>query len=109
MEFKKIPFEQNTKTELSEAEIAAAKKNYGDIYLIEVGGKKIYMHEPTRQIFDLAQTSAIKRPSLFEETIMTNCWLAGDKEILDDTELFYGAARKINEITKVAEAELKKL
>ena len=109
MDFKKTSFEQNTKTELTEAEIAAAKKTYGDIYLIEVGGKKIYMHRPTRQIFDLAQTSALKRPSLFEETIMTNCWLAGDKEILDDTELFYGAARKINEITQVAEAELKKL
>ena len=40
---------------------------------------------------------------------MTNCWLAGNKEILDDVELFYGAARKVNEITKVAEAELKKL
>ena len=109
MDFKKIPFEQNYKIELTDAEIAAAKRAYGDIYLIEVGGKKIYMHRPTRQIFDLAQTSAMKRPSLFEETIMTNCWLAGDKEILDDTELFYGAARKVNEITKVAEAELKKL
>lgn len=96
MDFKKIPFEQNDKIELTDAEIAAAKRTYGDIYLIEVDGKKIYMHRPTRQIFDLAQSSAMKRPSLFEETIMTNCWLAGNKEILDDVELFYGAARKVN-------------
>ena len=53
MDFKKIPFEQNDKIELTDAEIAAAKRTYGDIYLIEVDGKKIYMHRPTRQIFAL--------------------------------------------------------
>ena len=131
MDFKKIPFEQNDKIELTDAEAHYIDNKEGVYpeYLLSEGvcrlngaqalcyarcrkldnGKKIYMHRPTRQIFDLAQTSAMKRPSLFEETIMTNCWLAGNKEILDDVELFYGAARKVNEITKVAEAELKKL
>lgn len=111
MNFKKIPFEQNMLTELSAEQIEAAKKEFGDIYLIQVDGRRVYMHAPDRRIIDLAQTSAVKRPSLFEETILTNCWLAGNKEVLDEanTRLFYAVARKVSEIVQVADAEIKKL
>jgi len=109
MDFKKIAYEQNTLTELTDEQIAAAKRTYGDVYLIIVGGRKMYLHKPDRRIIDLAQTSAVKRPSLFEETIMTNCWLAGDKEIIDSTELFYGAASQLNQLMTAVDAEIKKL
>lgn len=111
MNFKKIPFEQNTLTALSDEQIAAAKKEFGDIYLIQVDGLCVYIHAPDRRIIDLAQTSAVKRPSLFEETIIINCWLAGNKEVLDESNprLFYAVARKVSEIVQVADAEVKKL
>lgn len=109
MEFKKVSFEQNTLTELTPEQIEAAKRVYGDIYLITVGDKKMYLHKPDRRVIDLATTSSRQRPSLFEETIMTNCWLAGDKEIISDTELFYGAAAQMNGLMQTATAEMVKL
>lgn len=109
MEFKKTPFEQNTLTELTPEQIEAAKRVYGDIYLIKVEDKKMYLHKPDRRVIDLAHASMRQRQSLFDETIMTNCWLAGDKEIITETELFYGAAAQLNQIMQAATSELVKL
>lgn len=108
-EFKKIPFEQNTLKELSNAEIASAKAQFGDIYMIQVEGKKVFIHKPTRNVIDLAQISGRSKPSMFEETILRNCWLAGDKEILDDVELFYSISDQIGKIVQTKSAELVKL
>lgn len=107
--FEKIPYDRNTLTELTAEQIEAAKAKYGDIYLIEVGGRKIYLHKPGRAVIDMAQLAAAKAPSKFEETIMTSCWLAGDKEVITDPELFYGAASQLNGLMEVAYAEIKKL
>lgn len=108
---KKQSFEQNTLTELSDEQIAELKKEYGDIYLIRSGEKKVYLHKPTRQIIDLAQMSAKTRPSMFEEVIIKNCWLAGNKEVLDDDAVddFYAISAQVGTLVSVKEAELKKL
>ncbi len=107
----KIPFEQNQFTELTESQIAGFKKEYGDVFCITVGDKSVYLHKPTRQIIDLAQLSSKTRPSLFEETIIKNCWLAGDKSVLDDAnvEEFYAVAAQVGGLVAAKEAEIKKL
>lgn len=107
--FKKIPFEQNTKLDLTPEEIEEAKKQFGQVFLLEVDDKKCYIHKPTRQVIDLAVQSAAKRSSMFDETILRNCWLAGDKDIVDIDEYFYAVSKQLDEVIKFKTAELKKL
>ena len=107
--FKKLPFEQNNLTELSTAEVEAAKQQFGDIFQLTVENKTCFIHKPTRQIIDLAISSSAKRSSLFEETILRNCWLAGNKEMIEDDEYFFAVGKQLDEIIKFKSAELKKL
>lgn len=107
--FKKIPYDQNTLTELTDEQIEAVKKEFGDLFLITVEDKKCYLHKPSRAVLDLAVQSAAKRSSMFDETIMRNCWLAGNKEILEVDEYFYAASKQIDEVIKFKTSELKKL
>ncbi|MBQ4278356.1 MAG: hypothetical protein IJC16_00185 [Rikenellaceae bacterium] len=107
--FKKIPFDQNTLTELTPEQIEAAKREYKGVYLITAGDKKIYLHKPDRQTIDLATISGRQKPSLFEETILRNCWLAGNKEVFDDVDLFYSVKENIGDIVEIKSAELTKL
>ncbi len=106
---KKIPFDQNTKTELSKAEIEAFKAQYGGVYLIEVEDKKCYLHTPTRVILDAASAASGKASSKFNEVILKSCWLAGDKDIVNDDTYFLSASTKLDEIIEFKEASLKKL
>lgn len=109
MQFKKLPFEQNTSTTLTAEQIEAAKQQHGDIFQLTVEDKTCFIHKPTRQIIDLAISSSAKRSSLFEETILRNCWLAGDKEIVDNDEYFFAVGKQLDEVIKFKSAELKKL
>jgi hypothetical protein len=106
---KKTPFDQNTLTDLTEEQISEFKKEYGNVYEIIVEDKKAFIHKPTRQILDLAMTSSSKKSSLFNETILKNCWLAGDKDIVFDDEYFMGAGAILDEVITFKTAELKKL
>ena len=107
--FKKIPFEQNSLTELTTEQVEAAKKEFGAVYLLAVDDVKCFIHKPTRQVIDLAVASAAKRSSMFDETILRNCWLAGNKEILEDDDYFFAVGRQLDEVIKFKTAELKKL
>lgn len=106
---KKIPYEQNTTTELTPDQIEEFKKEYGDIYLIQVEDKKCYLHKPSRQILDAANASSGKRSSAFNETLLKNCWIAGDKDIVNDDDYFLGASSQLGDIITFKQAELKKL
>lgn len=108
-------FDKNTKTTLTAAEIEQAKQKYGKVYVIRVKDDigeeeaKCYLRKPTRQILDLAMASSTKKNSMFNEVILRNCWLAGDRNILEDDDLFMGAAAKLSGIINFKEAELEEL
>jgi hypothetical protein len=105
----KIPFDQNTKTELNEQEIAELKKQYKAVFLIEVEDKKCYLHAPDRKVLDAAASSSKKAESKFNEVILKGCWLAGDKEIVNDDDYFLSASSQLGELIQFKEASLKKL
>lgn len=107
--YKKISYEQNALTELTDEQVIAAKKEYDHVFLLTVEDKKCYIHKPTRMVIDLAVQSAAKRSSMFDETILKNCWLAGDKEIVEVDEYFYAVSKQLDEVIKFKTAELKKL
>lgn len=109
MQFKKTSYEQNSLTTLTEEQIEAAKQQYGNIYQIDVEDKTCFIHKPTRQILDLAYASGAKKSSLFEETILRNCWLAGDKAIVEDDDYFFGASKQLGDVIQFKSSELKKL
>lgn len=106
---KKIPFDQNTLTDLTPEQIEGFKKEYGDVFAIEIEDKKCFIHKPTRQILDLAMTSSTKKSSLFNETILKNCWLAGDKDMVLNDDYFMGAGAVLDEVIQFKTAQLKKL
>lgn len=106
---KKLPFEQNDLKDLTKEQIEGYKKEYQDIYLVTVEDKKCYLHKPTRQTLDLALSSREKKRSLYGETILKNCWIAGNKEILEEDEYFYAATSQLDDLITFKDAELKKL
>jgi hypothetical protein len=105
----KIPFDQNTKDDLTEKEITEFKKQYKAVYLIEVENKKCYLHPPGRTVLDSASASSKKAESKFNEVIMKSCWLAGDKEIVTDDEYFLSASAQLGDLLVFKKASLKKL
>ncbi|MDZ4212933.1 MAG: hypothetical protein U1C59_14590 [Methylotenera sp.] len=104
---KKQPYDQNTLVDLTEDQIEAYKKEYGEIFVIELDGKKCFLHKPNRQILDAANLQ--KKSSAFNETLLKNCWIAGDKEFVTHDEFFFPACKRLDELITFKDAELKKL
>lgn len=113
---KKVKFEANTKIDLSPEEIVAFKKEYGKLYNLRVKSDEndsieaqCFIHKPTRQVLDLAASSSKTKDSKFNETILKNCWLAGDKSIVENDDHFYAVSKQLNSVIKFKEAELVEL
>ena len=89
------------------------KKKYGEDKVFEVisGDKKAILHKPSRQDLSYANAGSTQgSDSLkFTEILLKQCWIDGDKEILEDDEHFLGLAPVIEELGKHKEAEIKKL
>lgn len=90
-------------------QIEAWKKLHGDVFLIEVGGKKAYIKKPGRKELAAATTAGKKDPFKFNDSILNNCWLAGDQEIKTHDELYLGACNVLDEVIEFKQAEVKKL
>lgn len=90
-------------------ELASLRKAHGSIFKLVVGDKACILKTPDRKILSFASVAAAKDPMNFNEVLLKNCFVAGDKEIKDDDAYFLGAASKIAEIIEVKEASLEKL
>lgn len=91
----------------TDKQIAAWKKKHGDIYEISVDNKSCVLRKPNRK--DLSYVSVVKDPIQMSETLMSQLWVDGDREILEDDQLFLAAIPKMEEVTRIKEAEVKKL
>ena len=89
------------------------KKQHGDIFEVEVEGKSAIIRQPNRKDLDHAQVTSMKGGTLatieYSETLLKDCWLDGDSEMLSDDKYFLPMVSKIEEIGKRAEATAKKL
>lgn len=88
-------------------QIAAWKKKHGDIYEISVDGKSCLLRRPTRK--DISYASVVRDPMQLSETMLKQLWLDGDKEILEQDDLFLAVVAKMEEVMKIKEAEIKKI
>ncbi|MDP2723205.1 MAG: hypothetical protein Q8O72_10640 [Bacteroidales bacterium] len=106
---KKVPYDQNTLTDLTVELIEEFKKQYKGVFQITVEDKKCFLHTPDRHILDAASAGSKKADSKFNEILMKGSWLAGDKELVEDDDYFFAAGKQLTELINTKEAQLKKL
>ena len=103
---------ENEKTlvgQATPAQIEAWKKQYGDIYAVEVGDGICYLKKPSRKALGYASHASKSNPLNFNEVILNDCWLGGDESIKTDDSKFLGISSVIAQIIDIKEAEIKKL
>ena len=83
------------------------KAKHGDLYQISVEGKSCLLRRPTRK--DISYASVVRDPMQLSETMLKQLWLDGDREILEQDDLFLAVVAKMEEVMKVKEAEIKKI
>ena len=93
--------------EFKKEQIDAWKKEHGEIFLFTVEDKSCILRKPTR--VELSFVSGITDPMQFNETLLKQLWLAGDKEMQDDDDYFLAITKHLDQVFKVKEAEVKKL
>lgn len=115
--------EENNKT-VSEAQIEAWKKKYGEVYEITIPMEDIrydengnalpykkaiaYLKKPDRNTVAYALSVKKNNPLKAKEVILENSFLGGDEFIMSNDELFFSACTVLDELIIVREAELKK-
>ena len=96
--------------EVNEAMIAKWKKQYGDVFRLNVGDKVGYVRKIKRHDLKAAMTVAKHEGELgMIESLLTDIFLGGDRELLDDDDYFYGACEQVKDLMQVKEGSLTKL
>lgn len=91
-------------------QIEAWKKQYGEVFAIEVDGSVMYVRKPSRRELSFASAAAAKKSGLeYMESIMKNCKLGGDESIITEDAKFMGASAQMATLIEVKEAQIKKL
>ena len=94
---------------ITNEQIQEWKKQYNDIYVLNIEDKKAYLRMPDRKTLSYASTLATKDPLKFNEVVLNNCWLGGDEEIKTDDALFLAASSKLPALIQIKDATLEKL
>ena len=82
-------------SKVSEEQITTWKKKYAEVYLISVDDKKGYFRTPDRNTLSLF-LSLQERPMDANEALAKNCFLGGDKCILEEDKYFFSAVGKLS-------------
>ena len=87
------------------------KEKFGEIFEISCDDKKAVLHKPTRKdlSFAMAGSNQAKDSVKFSEILLKQCWVAGDMEFQDEDKYFFAAVPVLGTLSKVKEAEVKKL
>ena len=88
-------------------QIQQYKDKYKQVYEITVEDTSCLVRKPNRKA--LSYVSTQKDPIRMSEVMLNQIWLEGDEELRTDDELFLAVVQKIDEISQVKEAEVKKL
>ncbi len=95
--------------EVAQFQIDAWKKQYGEVYKITVEDKCCFLKTPSRQALGYASVAGRENPLKFNEVILNDAWLDGDKEIKEVDSYFFAACQKIDQLIEVKNSELEKL
>lgn len=98
--------------EPTKEQIEQWKKDFGGVYRLEYDDKRCWIRDPLNDINVMKRgMSAMQKGSisLFTETIINNCFLAGDEEIKSEEKYINGLEDDISEITEIPDAEVTKV
>lgn len=93
--------------EITQEQIEAWKKEHGEVKKLTVGDAVAYLKKPNRQTMSAATVVGQNDPMKFNEILLKNCWLGGDKRIQDEDDYFLGASAVLAELVTFKAAELK--
>lgn len=96
-------------TDPTQEQIDAWKEKYGTVRQFEVEGKKCYLRKPDRKVLSLAMKNSQKNPLAFNETLLSNCWLAGDEAFKTDDDLFLAISGELDTLVQQKQVEVKEL
>ncbi|NRR90659.1 hypothetical protein HSX10_03675 [Winogradskyella undariae] len=90
-------------------QIAAWKQEHGDVFRFksEAHKKAAYYRKPKRK--EMSYLTKIKDGTQFNAQLLKSCYLAGDKEIETNDDIFLGLGDNIIELLKFAKVEVEKL
>jgi hypothetical protein len=97
--------------EVTQEQIEAWKKKFGDVFLIEVKDKKLYLRPPGRNELGYMYSTEKKGDNIFDAqaVVMKSCFLGGDSEVIDDDKYFMAACKRLEVLMDFGEAKIKKL
>lgn len=96
----------------SDSQIAAWKKEHGKLHEVKVKGKVLIFRQPKMLDLEIALSSKnVKNPKPydFERSIIANCKVYEQDNMLSDDECMLGVITNISDIIKIAEATIKEL
>jgi len=84
-------------------------KEHKTYYTITIDEYECYLRRPTRADMTVIMKITAKNQLKGIEYMMQTCFLGGDKEIINESDLFLSAASVVEELFETKEAILKKL
>ena len=105
---------EKKEVKITEEQIQEWKGKYGEIYELEIEDKKGYVRKPTRVEMRHAYAVAMAgngslNPFMLGETLLKDCWLGGDTEIMEEDGYYIGAVHKMVDLYNIKQAEVKKI
>lgn len=103
---------QELKREFIEQKFETLKNleaEHGKLTAIQVEDKIALFKKPSRQVLKMATAISATDPMGYLEKIAENCYVAGDRELLDDDEYFLAIVPVLNELVQTKTASLLKL
>jgi len=90
-------------------DLKALEAAHGKLSAIAVEDKIALFKKPTRDILKMAAAKGTNDPIGYLELVGENCYIAGDRELLDDDDYFMAVMPMLNDLAETKTAELLKL
>lgn len=103
----------NVTYENQELDDIARRHNQKTVFCIEVPREdgsiaKAYFKKPDRNVYGAALSLQARNPLSAKEVILRSCFLEGDKDIIDNDDLFFSACTVVDEMLTIQMASIKK-
>lgn len=89
--------------------IEELKAEHGDIFLMTVEDKAAIFKKPSRKALSRSYTVAKTDPFKSNEVLLVDCFVDGDRELLEVDAYFLGAQNQLPKIMEAKESSLEKL
>jgi len=95
--------------QLNEQQLADLKKKFETIHAFKTDYGIAYFRKPDRLTLKSATDAVQQGVSEFNDVIAANCFITGDKSILEDPEYFSELNKLMNKLAEGKKAEIVKL